>query len=189
MAVCTWCGGEMTSAGSCSVSVLHQRGEPIAMTRFGSEAGWGRSPRCHDCGVERGGFHHPGCDVQRCPVCCGQMFSCGCRFDEDRLGVVEMDSCGNPIERIVVGGEEVVVHYVDIPDKDKAVVDGIPCTTALRTVIDQAPEVDADELRRMVAECLDRELFSIDQAWERLSEQDMRHHPGAALLRVALDDR
>jgi hypothetical protein len=33
--------------------------------------------------VRPGGFHHPGCDLQSCPVCGGQMMTCGCRFDED----------------------------------------------------------------------------------------------------------
>ena len=34
------------------------------------------------------------------------------------------------------------------------VVDGIRCTTALRTVIDLAPDLSHEELRRMVDDCL-----------------------------------
>lgn len=41
------------------------------------------SDRCGDCNVARGGYHHLGCDMQRCPVCRGQLLSCGCHFDED----------------------------------------------------------------------------------------------------------
>jgi hypothetical protein len=55
----------------------------------------------------------------------------------------------------------VVIHYVDIPDSDKTNVDGIPCTTALRTVIDIASGIDTTELEpathlaaRHRAECL-----------------------------------
>ena len=33
---------------------------------------------CHDCGILNGGVHHFGCDVERCPVCKGQMFCCDC---------------------------------------------------------------------------------------------------------------
>lgn len=75
MAICTWCEREMTEAASCTVTVLHQQGEAIAVTKFGTERGWPRMERCGDCGVERGGYHHPGCDIRRCPVCGGQMFS------------------------------------------------------------------------------------------------------------------
>lgn len=48
--------------------------------RFGSEEqdwGAGRGP-CHDCVAEKGEFHVPGCDVERCPVCRGQIISCSC---------------------------------------------------------------------------------------------------------------
>jgi len=38
--------------------------------------------RCHDCNIKHGGFHHPGCDVERCPKCGGQLISCGCLDEE-----------------------------------------------------------------------------------------------------------
>ncbi|HNU92774.1 MAG TPA: hypothetical protein PKO25_12955 [Spirochaetota bacterium] len=34
--------------------------------------------RCPDCGVSIGGFHHPGCDQERCPRCGGRLSRCGC---------------------------------------------------------------------------------------------------------------
>lgn len=32
---------------------------------------------CHDCGAREGEQHKNGCDWERCPVCGGQLFSCG----------------------------------------------------------------------------------------------------------------
>jgi hypothetical protein len=185
MAVCNWCGEEMTRGGTCSVAELHRAGVVVAMIRFGDERAGIRASSCGDCGVRRGGFHHPGCDLQRCPVCGGQMMSCGCRFEEDGPDVdhLELDSNGDPVEVVDVGGQEVVMHYSDIPDEELTVVDGIPCTTALRTMIDLAPEVELPELERMVRDCLTRRLFTVEQAFVRLSADDMRTRPGAVRLR------
>lgn len=205
MAMCTFCRREMTTALSCSEGVLHQDGEPVAMVRWGSEPDWSATDRCGDCGVMPGGFHHLGCDVQRCAVCSWQMISCGCRFDEDGPGdddqdddedddfdveriVLEsyLDSNGTPTERVFVNGLEMIVHYEDIPESDKTTVDGIPCTTALRTIIDIAPELDRPDLERAVTDALDRQLFSLEDAHTRLAEDDMRLRPGAVLLRFVL---
>lgn len=51
---------------------------------YGSEPedrGASRRP-CGDCGVVRGQYHVPGCDVESCPFCGGQAIMCGC-YDEE----------------------------------------------------------------------------------------------------------
>ena len=85
MATCSFCEREMTTAASCGVEHFHRGGEPVALPRYGRRGGslFSTGIRCGDCGVTRGGVHHPGCDIARCPICGGQMFACGCRFDED----------------------------------------------------------------------------------------------------------
>lgn len=97
-----------------------------------------------------------------------------------------VDANGCLTERVALGGQDVIVHYADVPDSDITTVDGIACTTALRTVIDIAPEIDAPELKRIVRHCLERRLFSVEEAMARIAEPDLLTHPGAQLLRRAL---
>jgi hypothetical protein len=85
MAVCSWCSNEMMTGASCTVAVMHRRGVPYRLAKA--------ARRCGDCGVAPGGRHHLGCDLQRCPVCRGQLISCGCRFDEDPLDDEGHDLC------------------------------------------------------------------------------------------------
>lgn len=34
--------------------------------------------KCHDCGALEGARHVPGCDMERCPFCGGQLITCDC---------------------------------------------------------------------------------------------------------------
>ncbi len=40
---------------------------------------------CHDCDAAPGQMHMLGCDVETCPLCGGQMISCGCNPSEIRV--------------------------------------------------------------------------------------------------------
>lgn len=97
-----------------------------------------------------------------------------------------VDGNGVLAERRRLGGQEVIVHYDDIPAKDRTVVDGIPVTTALRTVIDLAPELSERELSRMIDDCLRRRLFTVEEGLDRTSEPDIAARMGAQRVRRQL---
>lgn len=103
-------------------------------------------------------------------------------------GDIYIDANGCPTEHVSIGGFDVIVHYDDIPESDITVIDGLRCTTALRTVIDHAPELPREELMRILRDCLDRRLFTREEALARVGEPDMLTRPGATLLRQVVSD-
>lgn len=100
-----------------------------------------------------------------------------------------IDANGCPTETTSIGGQRVVIHYDAIPESDVTTVDGLRVTTPLRTVIDLAPELSSSDLRRVVDDCLDRRLFTVDDALVRLAAPDMATRKGARILRSQLPAR
>lgn len=78
------------------------------------------------------------------------------------------------------------MHYDDIPESDITTVRGLRVTTPIRTVIDIAPDMPAPDLERIIRDCLDRGLFTVDEALNRLHQPDMTARAGAHKVLAAL---
>lgn len=76
MSRCKTCNQEMSleTTVTCRKVIVFDDGEGCAPVAYPYDA----DIRCYDCGIDRGGWHHPGCDQEICPRCGGQFISCDC---------------------------------------------------------------------------------------------------------------
>lgn len=67
------------------ITTCFPNGKEMQRVRYGAEKDdWGAKEReCHDCAAIAGEFHVPGCDVERCPACGGQIYGCDCDWPSD----------------------------------------------------------------------------------------------------------
>jgi hypothetical protein len=82
--------------------------------------------------------------------------------------------------------DRIVIYYRALPEKDLTEINGIPCTTALRTIIDIAPDYPPENVARMVTDALRRNLFTVAEALERTAEPDLADDYGARLVRAEI---
>jgi hypothetical protein len=74
-AICQDCGQDMQKVKTCTKKTVTIKGEEYPRdTKY-----YDVNKTCHDCGITNGhgNIHHLGCDIERCPVCRGQLISCG----------------------------------------------------------------------------------------------------------------
>ena len=59
-------------------------GRLVQRVRYGNEKdNWGANKHaCGDCGVVKGQLHVPGCDIEQCAICDGQVISCDCSYQD-----------------------------------------------------------------------------------------------------------
>lgn len=72
MAKCYACGKDMLTAKGCDYKYVYTSdGKAYKRIKFGDED-WGvayePTHTCGDCGAAVGHYHHPNCDIERCPI-------------------------------------------------------------------------------------------------------------------------
>jgi hypothetical protein len=81
----------------------------------------------------------------------------------------------------------VVVHFTPpLHPDDLTVVDGIPCTSLARTLVDLAEEADIDELRGLFEQARRKGILDIDAV--RASAGRVEWRPSLAMLHEVIDE-
>ena len=74
MAICDYCQRDMNVVKTC----LWAADVGVKFNRFLTLPAVPAKVRCTECGVKKGGIHHPNCSQEICPKCGGQLIRCDC---------------------------------------------------------------------------------------------------------------
>lgn len=77
---CRACGQRMLKADGCTWTHVQCGSRYYRRIRYGVGGMANSGERCPDCGARPGHYHHVECDMERCPVCGGQLISCSCNI-------------------------------------------------------------------------------------------------------------
>jgi len=82
--ICPFCKRDITKADGCTLSVFTHKGKEYERFKVGGKGDFfeddATGETCGDCGARYGHYHHCGCDCEHCPVCGGQLLTCGCEI-------------------------------------------------------------------------------------------------------------
>jgi len=85
-AICEFCKNDVAETDGCTLPVFFHKGKEYkrfivgGIGDFFEDDGAGTDAKCGDCGAKYGYHHHFGCDCEHCPICNGQLLSCGCEI-------------------------------------------------------------------------------------------------------------
>lgn len=106
-----------------------------------------------------------------------------------RLGAQEVVEITSPRTRTHRLDGVIVHRLLDLSDEHVMVVDGIPCTGYLRTLVDIGAVERWWEVRDMLERCLSGRHISIGGAEWAVTRHSRRGRNGVGVLRRVLDDR
>lgn len=81
MAKCNVCGKEKAEKVGCDWAYFEIDERKYERVKYGDEKRSNspeESPFCPSCGTPAGGYHHPGCSVEECPICKKKVLHCEC---------------------------------------------------------------------------------------------------------------
>ncbi len=95
---------------------------------------------------------------------------------------------GSPVDpRLADAPPGIVFHYTPpLHPDDLAVVNGIPCTSVARTLVDSAEEMTIDELRELFRNARSKGLLDVDAV--RASAARVEWRPCLSMLHEVIDE-